>query len=87
MHSSDQDSLGMNGSGTDLKSGTLLTQPRSGFDLENTRRDLIALRVKYGADTPIGHRCSNIAELLDNGGPPELIAKQTAELKRLLAAQ
>lgn len=30
------------------------------FDLEDTRRDLIAMRTKHGADTPIGHRCSNI---------------------------
>lgn len=36
------------------------------LDHENTRRDLIALRVKYGADTPIGHRCSNLIEMLEN---------------------
>lgn len=36
------------------------------FDLENTRRDLIAMRVKHGANTPIGHRCSNLLEQLEN---------------------
>jgi hypothetical protein len=32
------------------------------FDVENSRRHLIALRVKYGADSPKGHRCSNLIE-------------------------
>lgn len=36
------------------------------FDLENTCRDLIAKRIAAGADTPIGHRCSNLIEQLDN---------------------
>lgn len=36
------------------------------FDLAATRRDLIALRVKHGADTPTGHRCSNLLEQLEN---------------------
>ena len=52
------------------------------FDMENTRRDLIALRVKHGADSAIGHRCSNIAEMLKNGVNP---TKQMAELQALLA--
>lgn len=32
------------------------------FDVENSRRHLIALRVRFGADTPKGHRCSNLIE-------------------------
>ena len=36
------------------------------FDFENTRRDLIAKRQAAGADTKIGHRCSNLIEMLDN---------------------
>lgn len=36
------------------------------LDYENTRRELIAKRVAAGADTPIGHRCSNLIEMLDN---------------------
>ena len=36
------------------------------FELEDTRRRLIALRDKHGADTPAGHRCSNIIEQLQN---------------------
>lgn len=76
----------MNDSGTRTGSDTPLTQDRSGFDLENTRRDLIALRVKYGAESPIGHRCSNIVELLKRKPPPvELIKRQMAELQALLA--
>lgn len=56
------------------------------FDLENTRRELIALRVKYGADSPVGHRTSNIIELMKQPVPPvALIQRQMAELKRLLA--
>ncbi len=46
----------------------------------STRRLLIATRVKHGADTPIGHRCSNIVEMLQNRAPPTLIAKQMAGL-------
>jgi hypothetical protein len=36
------------------------------FDLEDTRRQLIAKRNAAGADTPIGHRCSNLIEQLEN---------------------
>lgn len=56
------------------------------FDLENTRRDLIALRVKHGAESPIGHRCSNLVELLQQPEPPAaLIKRQMDELQALLA--
>lgn len=36
------------------------------FDLENTRRKLIAMRVEHGADTPLGHRISNLIEQIEN---------------------
>jgi hypothetical protein len=36
------------------------------FELEDTRRKLIALRSKMGAETPAGYRCSNIVEQLEN---------------------
>lgn len=56
------------------------------LDLENTRRDLISLRVKHGAASPIGHRCSNIVELLQQPNlPADLIKRQMAELQKLLA--
>jgi hypothetical protein len=40
------------------------------FDLENARRKLTALRDAHGADTPMGHRCSNLIEMIQNM-PPE----------------
>lgn len=36
------------------------------FDFERLRAYLIAKREFYGADTPIGHRCSNVIELWHN---------------------
>lgn len=56
---------GMNESAPGTTIGSELTQAGSGFDLENTRRELIAKRVAVGANTPIGHRCSNLIEQLD----------------------
>lgn len=43
-----------------------MTNPDIGFELEDTRRKLIAKREAVGADTPIGHRCSNLIEQLQN---------------------
>ena len=54
----------MNEDRTCANSDTKLTQPRSGFDLETTRRALIARRVAVGADTPDGHICFNLVEQL-----------------------
>ena len=72
---------GMNTTGTCTKIDTPLTQDRS----RDVRRGLIALRVKYGAHTAIGHRCSNLVELLRL---PELptahIKRQMDELEALL---
>ncbi len=41
------------------------------FDVENARRKLVALRNAHGADTPIGHRCSNLIEMIQNMPPAE----------------
>lgn len=55
------------------------------FDLENTRRELIALRAKHGADTPAGHRCSNLVEQLQHYEKAE--GDQRAHLAKSIAAQ
>lgn len=34
----------------------------SNLNMEDTRRDLIAMRVKFGPDAPAGHACSTIVE-------------------------
>lgn len=53
---------------------------------EDLRRDLIALRVKHGATSPIGCRCSNIIELLQAPEVPKVfLERQMADLQRLLA--
>lgn len=36
------------------------------FDPKTIRKSLDALRAKHGADTPVGHRCSNLIEMLKN---------------------
>ena len=35
-------------------------------DFKSARRDLLALRSKHSADTPIGHRCSTLVEQLQD---------------------
>jgi hypothetical protein len=61
-----------------------LTQPGSRTVLEQTRRDLIVMREAHGADSAIGHRCSNIVELLQMPELPRtLLARQMADLHRL----
>jgi hypothetical protein len=57
-------------------------------NFDDTRRDLIALRVKHGATSPIGCRCSNIVELIQVPEVPRVqLDRQMADLQRLLAAQ
>lgn len=34
--------------------------------IEDIRRELIAMRNKHGAETPVGHRISNLIEQCDN---------------------
>jgi len=62
------------------------------MDLENTRRELLAVRTKHGAETAIGHRCSNLLGMLDNmktatgdqrSGLAKNIADQMADMERL----
>jgi len=66
------------------------------FELEKTRRDLIALRTKHGAETPIGHRCSNLIGMLDSmktatgdqrAGLAKNISDQMADMERLAAGE
>jgi hypothetical protein len=53
---------------------------------EDVRRHLIALRVKHGATSPIGCRCSNIIELIQAPEVPKVfLERQMADLQRLLA--
>ena len=69
----------MNIQGTDVGNLTVVVP-------EDIRRDLDAIRRKHGATSPIGHRCSNIAELLKMPElPTRLIRRQMADLQRLLA--
>lgn len=42
------------------------TEVPNAFDLENTRRQLIAKRAAIGADMPRGHAASNLVEQLQN---------------------
>lgn len=61
---------------------------RTKRDLESARRDLIALRLKHGATSPIGCRCSNIIELIQAPEVPKVfLERQMGDLQRLLAAQ
>jgi hypothetical protein len=66
------------------------------FDIKAARKQLDALRAKHGADTPIGHRCSNLLEQLKNldGATGQqrkdlekFIAQQMADLERLFSGQ
>lgn len=71
---------------TSASVGAELTQPGSRSVLEQTRRDLIVMREAYGADTPVGHRCSNIVELLQIPElPKDLLQRQMTDLARLRA--
>ena len=76
----------VNDSGTFEGNGAIdVPKPIRNFS-EETRRALIAVRIKHGANTPIGHRCSNIVEMLESAAPPAMIAKQMASLEQLLKA-
>lgn len=63
----------MNEDRTCTGADTTLTQPRTGFVLEDTRRQLIAIRNKHRADSPIGHRCSNLCEMMESRRPEGLL--------------
>lgn len=86
MSVQDHVSSSMNESGTDQKIDTPLTQADSRNVLEKTRRDLIVMREAFGADSAIGHRCSNIVELLQMPElPRDLLKRQMTDLARLRA--
>lgn len=56
------------------------------FDFERMRAYLIAKRNFYGADTPIGHRCSSVVELLETrrGAAGDQLTNIDKNLTRLL---
>ena len=71
-----------NDSATSSSTDTELAQPRSRDVL---RRELILMRNKHGAASPIGARCSNIVELIQAPELPTLqLERQMADLQRLL---
>lgn len=67
------------------------------FDPKTIRKQLNALRIKHGDDTPIGHRCSNLIEQFDNLPPgpderieyltPDWMIKQRADLLKGIEKQ
>ena len=61
---------------------------RTNGDLENTRRDLMALRVKHGPTSSVGHHLSNLLELIDLPTPPAFQLKQQIRgLQRAMAGE
>lgn len=55
------------------------------MSIEQTRRELIALRERHGAGSPVGYRCSNLMELIQMPNPPAaLVERQMSDLQRLL---
>ncbi len=76
----------VNVTGTNGKIDTPLTQPGSRTVLQEIARDLIVMRDAHGAKSPIGHRCSNIVELLQVPElPRDMLLRQMADLARLRA--
>ena len=81
----DRANSSVNVKGTNGKIDAWLTRSCSQDVLSQTYRDLMALRVKHGAGTPIGHRCSNIVELIQAPEVPKFqLERQMADLQRLL---
>jgi len=66
---------------TQAGSGTKLTHARSGFDLEDARRRLIATRVKHGSKSAIGRRCSNLIQMMESlpAGPEHRVMYRTKD--------
>lgn len=55
--------------------------------MDETRRELIALRVVHGSKSAAGHHISNIVELIKLPNPPaDLLKRQMAGLQRALQA-
>lgn len=62
------------------------THGTSGHSLTVVLPELIALRVKHGATSAVGHHASNIAELLKMPKPPaHLLQRQLDGLQRAWA--
>lgn len=57
------------------------------FDLEETRRQLIAMRVKFGAESEDGKTCSTLIEQLKNyeKAPPPVKARLDKLIKESMA--
>lgn len=74
----------VNGTGTCEKSGTRLTQRRSRrvrkYPATPEQRALIAMCATFGADTPAGHRCSNMGQQLKHY--PKATGEQRANLAK-----
>ena len=49
-----------------IEKGNFEPSPHLFAALKGARRDLLALRSKHGAHTPIGHQCSTLVEQLQN---------------------
>lgn len=102
MTSSDRASPSQNEAGTGKQIDTGLTQAVSPsvHALAAMNADLIAMRTRYGFDSPIGHACSNLLEQIailptyirpkwathESQTLPYLIKQQIAGLARLTAA-
>lgn len=74
----------MNESRTCAIGGSELTQPRSGFDLEEVGSQLTRIRNRVGALTAAGHRCSNLLEMFDElpPGPEDRIDYLTSDAEK-----
>ena len=80
----------MNRAGTGDKIDTPLTQPRSqdvpmtnDFDRKAIAKSLRTMRAKHGADSDIGHRCSNLIEQLKHY--PTLPAENRLIMRKSIA--
>lgn len=80
---------------TRTEGGSVTEALPGGLGILMVRRRLDAIRAWHGADTPTGHRCSNLIEMLKNyeTAPPDLrqdlkkfIADSVADLARLSEA-
>jgi hypothetical protein len=55
------------------------------FDPKTIRKQLDAMRRKHGADSPIGHRCSNLIGQLDHlKNYEDMSGKQRADIEKAI---
>jgi hypothetical protein len=69
---------------------TLGARIMSNVNMEDTRRGMIALRAKFGADTPAGHACSNLIEQMQamrTYVPPDWATDERQTLPYLMKQQ